>query len=134
MLTFIILFIVTLVGFVAGFLVDKYTYYGDLPLLLDAIGTLSAIALICCSLSLINRDRRFDATLAQYEVITVMAESYTGQDYGNMTSLTEEIVRMNNRIARHKAFYTSPWTGIWYSEKIANLEPIKFDKNPELKE
>ena len=134
MLTLITLFIVALVGFVAGALFDKHTYEDGWAFLSYAIGVICALAFIICSLTLINKDRRFEATLAQYDVITVMAESYVGQDYGNMTSLTEEIVRMNTRIANHKAFYTSPWTGIWYSKKIANLEPIRFEKNPGLKE
>lgn len=134
MLTLITLFVVALVGFLAGALIEKRTYEDGWAFLSYSVGAICALAFIICNLTLINKERRFEATIAQYDVITVMAESYVGQDYGNMTSLTEEIVRMNTRIANHKAFYTSPWTGIWYSEKIANLEPIRFRKNPGLKE
>lgn len=134
MLTLIILFVLGIVGCLVGALIEKHAFEDGWAFLSYSIGVICALAFIICSLTLINKDRRFDAVLAQYEVITVMAESYAGQDYGNMTSLTEEIVHMNTRIAKHKAFYTSPWTGIWYSEKIANLEPIKFGKNPVLKE
>lgn len=134
MLTLITLFLIGLIGLVAGALIEKYTYEDGWSLLSYSVGTICAIAFIICAISLINRDRRFDATQEQYQVISVMVDSYDGQDYGNMTTLIDEVVRMNNRIATHKAFYTSPWTGIWYSEKIANLEPIKFGKNPGLKE
>ncbi len=134
MLTLIVLFAIAVVCFVAGALILKYTYEDYLGDCLEAIGSIAAFALIICSLTLINKDRRFDAIQEEYQVISVMVDSYDGQDYGNMTALIDEVVRMNTRIANHKAFYTSPWTGIWYSEKIANLEPIKFSKNPGLKE
>jgi hypothetical protein len=57
-----------------------------------------------------------------------MVESYDGQDYGNMSSLVEAVVDMNETIATNKAQYDSKWVGLWYSEKIANLEPITFGK------
>jgi hypothetical protein len=134
MLTLIVLFIAAVVCFVAAALIFKFTYEDELAGFLGAIGSIAAFTLIICSLTLINKERRFDAIQEQYQVISVMVDSYSGQDYGNMSALIDEVVRMNNRIATHKAFYTSPWTGIWYSEKIANLEPIKFSKNPGLKE
>ena len=135
MLTLITLFVVALVGFLVGALIDKYTYDGDFFSGLSySVGVISAVTFIICSLTLINKNRRFDAIQEQYQVISLMVDSYDGQDYGNMATLIDKVVYMNNRIANHKAFYTSPWTGIWYSEKIANLEPIKFGKNPQLKE
>lgn len=134
MLTLIVLFIVAAVCFVAGALILKYTYEDELAGFLDIIGAFAAITLIICSISLIDKERQFDSIQEQYQAISVMVDSYDGQDYGNMTALIDEVVRMNTRIAKHKAYYQSPWTGIWYSEEIANLEPIKFSKNPGLKE
>ena len=128
MLTFIALAIVTVILIVAGIILDKYTYMEFLPGFLVAIGGGTALTAIIWGLFLININTRFQATLNEYQVITEMIDSYDGQDFGNMAALTEQVVKMNNTIASHKAHYTSPWTGLWYSEDIANLEPIRFDR------
>jgi Na+/melibiose symporter-like transporter len=135
MLTLITFFVVALVTFLVGALIDKCSYHDGWALLSYATGVISTIAFFICLITLINKDREFDAIQEQYQVLSVMVESYDGQDYGNMTTLIDEVIYMNRCIANHKAFYTSPWIGIWYSEKIANLEPIKIGgKNPQLKE
>jgi hypothetical protein len=126
MLTIVLLSILTVVGLVAGWLIDKYTYADGLIIASYTIGIVSAMALITSLCLLINIDRRFDASVYRYETTVEMVESYTGQDYGNMGSLVEQVVSVNNKIAEHKAHYNSKWTGLWYSERIANLEPIKF--------
>ena len=90
--------------------------------------TPQGVALVCFLCALINIDKRFDAIAYKYEIIVQMVDSYDGQDYGNMGSLVEAVVGMNNAIATHKAHHDSKWMGLWYSEKIANLEPITFDK------
>ena len=126
MLTIILLSILTVVGLVAGWLIDRYTYADGWSFVFYTTGFISAISLIIALCLLINIDRRFDAAVYRYETTVEMVNSYTGQDYGNMGSLVEQVVRVNNSIAEHKAHYNSKWTGLWYSERIANLEPIKF--------
>ena len=134
MLTIISLFILAVVGFVAGWnqqhvagwLIDKYTYATTWSGVYYFTGGSAALSLIIMLCSLINIDRRFDATVYRYETTVEMVNSYTGQDYGNMGALVEQVVNVNNIIAEHKAHYSSIWVGPWYSERIANLEPIKF--------
>lgn len=128
----ILLSILTVVGFVGGWLIDKYTYSncGDgWSFTSYLIGICSSIALAGFLCALINIDRRIDATVYKYEAIVQMVDSYDGQDYGNMVSLVEAVVDMNNAIAYHKANYDSKWMNLWYSERIANLEPITFGKS-----
>lgn len=131
MLTIILLSILTVVGLVVGWLIDRYTYADVWSFTFYTTGVISAISLIIALCLLINIDRRFDASVYRYETTVEMVNSYVGQDYGNMGSLVEQVVRVNNSIAEHKAHYNSKWTGLWHSERIANLEPIKFggDKN-----
>ena len=129
MLTIILLSILTVVGFVAGWLIDRYTYSDGWffwSFVSYLTGAISAVALITMACLLINIDRRFDAAIYQYETTVEMVNSYAGQDYGNMGSLVEQVVYVNNRIAQHKAHHDSKWVNLWYSERIANLEPIKF--------
>lgn len=126
MLTIISLFILAVVGIVAGCLIDSKTFYSAWAVISYFIGSVSAITLIIISCLLIGINRRFDAMVYQYETTVEMVNSYTGQDYGNMGALVEQVVNINNGIASHKARYNSPWVGLWYSERVGNLEPIKF--------
>ena len=130
MLTFITLFISAVILLVCAYLIDKHAGY-DFEWLAGALlacGIFTCIALIITFLSLINIGTRFEATQNEYKVVSEMVESYDGQDYGNMTALTESVVSINSTIAKHKAHYKSKWTGPWFSEDIANLEPITFSK------
>ena len=126
MLTIISLFILAVVGIVAGCLIDSKTFYSAWAIISYLIGGVSAIALVIALCLLIGINRRYDAMIYQYETTVEMVNSYTGQDYGNMGALVEQVVCINNSIASHKARYNSIWVGLWYSERIANLEPIKF--------
>lgn len=126
MYTIILLSILAVVGLLAGWLIDKYTYADGWSFTFYSAGVLSALTLVGFLCALINIDRRFDATIYSYETTVEMIDSYAGQDYGNMGSLVEQVVKINNTIATHKAHHDSKWMGLWHSERIANLEPIKF--------
>ena len=128
MYTIILLSILTIVGLLAGWLIDRYTYADGWSCASYFTGVISGLVLVGFLCALINIDRRIDATVYKYETIVQMVDSYDGQDYGNMSSLVEAVVEMNSTIATNKAQYDSKWMSLWYSEKIANLEPITFDK------
>ena len=134
MLLLTILIITAVVGITASILLGKYTWQDGWSLIFGTVGGFALIGAIAAGATLINIDRRFEARLNEYEVIVAMVESYDGQDYGDMQALTEQVVQMNAIIANHKAYCGNKWTGIWYSEDIAKLEPIKFGKKTVLKE
>lgn len=89
-----------------------------------------AVALICMGLSLVNKQARFNATIADYENTAALVETYQGTDYGNMNALTEKIISINKEIASHKAHSKSKWSSIWFSKEIGNLEPIVYGRKP----
>lgn len=136
MLTLILLAVIAIVGLAVAFLVDKYGSYDMewLVALLCITGGTATCTLLITGALLINIEQRFDNRIEEYNVITEMVDSYNAQDYGNMTPLIDSVVDMNLTIAKHKAYYNSKWTGLWYSERIANLEPIRFDKKTDLTE
>lgn len=86
----------------------------------------SFLALLLMGCSLINKEARFDSFVRDYESTKVLVENYHGNDYGNMPALTEKVIGINEYIARHKAFVGNKLSGVWYSEKIASLDPITF--------
>lgn len=131
MLTFVLLGVITVVSFVVSYLVDRFAdsyTYDWVAYTFLSIGICTLIGLVITACTLININTRFEATQNEYVVIREMVDSYDGQDYGNMVALTESVVRINGKIAQHKAHYKSDWTGPWFSEDIANLEPITFSK------
>lgn len=137
MLTFILLGAIVIVTIFAAIIIDKSRLSYDLDWLAGTLlgtGICTFIGLVITACSLINVETRFEATQNEYNVITEMVQSYDGQDYGNMTALTEAIVNMNGKIAHHKAHYKSKWTGPWFSEDIANLTPIVFSQKVPLSE
>lgn len=136
MLTLIFLSIASVILIVVAVLINKYGSWDSdwLAGLFAFFGGCCVVVLIGCLISLINIDRKFNERIVQYETIVQMVDSYDGQDYGNMGSLVEAVVGMNKRIAKHKAYYDSPWNGLWYSVTVAELEPIRFDKKTGLTE
>ncbi len=90
------------------------------------IAFLCFLALILMGCSLINKEARFDSFVRDYEATKALVENYRGTDYGNMQALTEKVITMNERISEHKAFVDNKLSGVWYSEKIASLDPITF--------
>lgn len=90
------------------------------------ISLMSATALCIMGGVLINKEARFNAFVIEYESTKALVENYRGTDYGNMQALTEKVITMNERIANHKAFVGNKLSGVWYSEKIASLDPITF--------
>ena len=134
MYTLILLAVIAVIFIPVGIVLGRKTYMDFLPSFLTVTGICVALGGIILALTLVNIDTRFQATLNRYEVISEMVDSYGGQDFGNMASLTEEVVRMNETIASHLAHCVSPWTGLWYSPDIANLEPIRFDRKTQKRE
>lgn len=116
---------VMLVSFVAAWLIGKYTY-SDATAPAAAVGIIAAFTLLILSLSLIDKRSDFRAIKAEYDTTKALVETYAGAEYGNMNELTGQVIKINNKIAKHKAYAPSKWTGIWYSEEIGALEPITF--------
>ena len=118
---------IAIVCFLASWLVDKYTY-SDSASIYALFGVIAVLIEIVLAISLINKNARFEAFVADYENTVALVETYSGTDYGNMNSMTEKIIEINEEIAEHKELSKSKWSGPWYSEKIGNLEPIKFKR------
>lgn len=120
-----IIFIICIISGIIGTLRDNcdLAFFGYFFTIL-AIG-----GIIGCGCTLINRGRTFESQIIEYNNTKALVESYKGKEYGNTPALTEKIIDINDLIAKHKAFAGNWFTGIWFSEKIGNLEPIVFDSN-----
>ena len=92
-----------------------------------AFGATATFAFLFCSIGWIVSYYNFKTYIHEYEVTKTMVESYKGQDYGNMTALTESVVKINSKIASHKALSSSILLKGFYSKEVGNLEPITFN-------
>lgn len=124
-----LLFIVSIaVSAISG----HYWTSGWVEAIFSAISFFCFLALLIMGCSLINRGARFDAFVKEYESTKAIVENYSGTDYGNMQALTEKVLSLNGTIASHKAFVGNKMSGVWYSDRIASLDPIVF-ANPNTK-
>lgn len=119
-----LLFIVSIAAVAVN---DRYWYSDWVATVFGAISFFCFLALLIMGCSLINKGARFDAFVKDYESTKAIIENYSGTDYGNMQALTEKVLSLNGTIANHKAFAGNKMSGVWYSDRIASLDPITFN-------
>lgn len=93
------------------------------------------ITTIITSMTLINRNARFDYMVEEYENVRGIVEQYNScpdSSAFRIVSLEQDIrdrvLETNNLISEHKVMSKSPWVGPWYSEKVGNLEKLKLNE------
>jgi hypothetical protein len=125
-----------IVSTLTSILVSKY---GDwdfewLEILGGVFSVFSGVTMAVLIASLVNIDRKFDTFVNRYNFTKELVVNYEPNDYGNKTALLDDVISINKKIAEHKAYAGNVWSGAWYSEKIAELEPIVFTgKSPTVK-
>ena len=133
MLWIIICSLLTIVGLVLYILEYHSNYYNEgLFQWTDCIYLISVLLglLPLCGMAtgLSMRNNVFKEVKMEYSMTKELIENYNcpEPDYGNTFKLTEKVIDVNERIARHGAFHDSPWVGVFYSEEIGNLEPLRL--------
>lgn len=94
----------------------------------------SFVTMVVLIATLVNINRKFDTFINRYNFTKELVVNYEPNDYGNRTALLDDVISINKKIAEHKAYAGNIWSGAWYSEKIAELEPIILTgKSPTVK-
>ena len=72
-------------------------------------------------------DRKFEEIKYNYKIKKEVLDYSRGENISSYEriSLTKDLLEINNIIAKHKAYYGNKWNGVFYSEEIGNLEPLK---------
>lgn len=91
-----------------------------------ALCVVTGVCIFGMLLSLPFRGPRFNNIQYEYEITKALIESYEGGEYGNVNSLTDKIITINSQINEHRAKCKNDWLGIWYSEEVGDLEPLRF--------
>ena len=127
----ILLFALAAICFIAALLIDHCSYayeYDGLSVFMKFTGVCAITVLLFMFITLVDKKHDFEVVKIDYENTKMLVENYREGDYGNMNQLTSKVIKINETIARHKAYHTSNWTGIWYSEEIGALEPLSLHK------
>ena len=117
-----------IVSTLASILASKYGGWDFewLEILGGVFSVFSGVTMAVLIASLVNIDRKFDTFVNRYNFTKELVVNYEPNDYGNKTALLDDVISINKKIAEHKAYVGNIWSGAWYSEKIAELEPIVF--------
>ena len=102
---------------------NKCWYYDELYATLAAtliIALVIEVGIAC--LQPIN----FRQIKAQYTVISTQMEQMEKEGIVTDAVLLKEAIEMNKTIENHKVFRADPWLSWYFSEEIANLEPLKL--------
>lgn len=123
----IIVSIIALAAFIALFVAAENHFWPDVWEFLSLLGIvfngmLVIGLLIWLSLVPIN----IKSIKADYEVLSTQVEYVRNEGIVTDATLLEKILEMNSTIENHRVFDNSPWIGCFFSEKIANLQPLKL--------
>ena len=92
-------------------------------------GLLFSAAAVVCLLTLINIGKRFEEEKENYTNLKMQVEDYNAlpDSYKNVSfeyDIRKDVLIMNNNISSHKVMSRSPWTNLWHSREIGNLEKL----------
>ncbi len=123
MFTFIILSVIVAIC-ILWFIFDAW--YDEVAVL---IGCIAFFILLILTVSLCNRNKRFDNIKEQYENIKMQVDDYNNlpDSIKNVSfeyDMRKNVIKMNDVISEHKVMSKSIWTGPWYSEEVGNLEKL----------
>ena len=124
-----LVFVVVAVIIAACVLGLRYDEYDVLQPLCFACGIIALCAEVCMLLSTITLSSEFAYTEAQYNNLKKQVEYADQDDIVTDANLRNQVLEMNNTISEHKCYSSNIWIGVWYSERIGNLEPLKWKSN-----
>ena len=122
----ILVFGILLVVGIALFIISDRNCWDIAEFVGGAMTFLSSFALVASLIVLICTPHNISKLENDYYNTQVLIESYQGFDYGNAIPLTEHMLYINDKIAKHKTYANTWWVGCYHSEKVGNLEPLKF--------
>lgn len=86
------------------------------------------VAVLVSSMAFINKFIEAPATIAHYDATKEYVEEYNTHIYPPSAleyNLLPEVIEINTQIEKAQHF-KSPWIGMFYSKKVAQLEPLQI--------
>lgn len=133
-MTFVLLFAILVVAcFLTWLGCKKSNFYNGWDTVCGISGTVAfivALALFIISLTLINRQAKFNYIIEQHDNLELMVNSYNVQSNAIKVEsleydIREKVLEMNNTVSKHKVMSQSIWVKPWYSETVGNLKKLE---------
>ena len=86
-----------------------------------------AIMLLCAS----TLPADFEYLEEKYNNLKVQLEEVERDDIVTGENLRNQALDMNNEISKHRCYSKNMLVSMWYSERIGNLEPLKWKSTKE---
>ena len=126
MLTFITLGVLIAVGIVILIINGKKWYEDWIVPVVGGFVVCAAIVVIVLGVSLFTIERDFDYIEERYCNLMEQVEYVDVDNIVTDANLRNQVLEMNNTIAKHRVYCDNPWVGPWYSERIGNLENLTW--------
>lgn len=125
---FIIIGIILVISIALFIISVKMDYDGEtLGGFSAGIFVIAIVVLVFMLLTLAGIKSDFNAFKTDYQFTKELIEDYEpGVDYGNTLDLTEKILDINSKIAKHRSQWDSPWYNLWRDKEIGELEALKL--------
>lgn len=124
--------IIGIVLFVLGlvlFIIDANSYTADTEGVGLVLGFIGVFILLMIGLRTAGIKADFAAFKTDYEFTKELIDDYErGDDYGNTFDITEKVININEKIAKHRSQWNSGWYSLWRSKELGELEPLKLPK------
>ena len=88
------------------------------------IGGIVVVIMLLCASTL---PADFAYLEEKYNNLKTQIETIERDDIVTGENLRNQVLDMNNEISKHKCYSKNMWVSMWYSERIGNLEPLKWN-------
>ena len=103
--------------------------YSDVDILGEVVAIMSVIVLVgvlCYSMTLPSK---FSYEKAYYHNLKEQLEYVEHDDILTGENLRNQVLEMNCTISKHKCYSRNFFIGVFFSEEIGNLEPLRYTKH-----
>jgi len=121
-LVFVALIVLGVVMIIAG-----YHWYNDgMVIGGGALSILCGIVVVIMLFCLSTLETDFAYYEDQYNNLKEQVEYVEHDDIVTSENLRNQVLKVNNDISKHKRYSQNILVGMWYSERLGNLEPLKL--------
>lgn len=122
----IITILILVISSILVIYLSKKDPYSDVVMPFGISAFISLAVLIASLISLIGIQSKFKQIVYEYEMQQEVLDNTREHNSSyEVFQITPAIFNTNKTIAKHRAYHDNWWIGIYYSEKVGNLKPLK---------
>ena len=124
------LLIISIIIFIISSIVIIYMNSKDIIsdwiIIFYTFAVFSILSVIIGLIPLMDIQNKFNQIVYEYEMQQEVLDNTREHNSSyEVFQITPVIFNTNKTIAKHRAYHNNWWVGIYYSEKVGNLKPLK---------